>query len=80
VRYERATAAERKFLQAMTRCTGPPYHIADIAAALGKADQRAISVQRNALIRKGLVYSPRHGTLDYTVPRFADYLQRRSAA
>ncbi len=79
VRYERATAAERRFLHAMTRCDGPPYHIADVATSLGKADQRAISVQRNSLIRKGLIYSPRHGTVEYSVPRFADYLHRRSA-
>lgn len=77
VRYERATRTERKFLHAMAECSGPPYSIADVTAALGKKDQRSVSVQRNALIKKGLVYSPRHGTVDYTVPGFSDYLQRR---
>jgi hypothetical protein len=37
-------------------------------------------VQRNALIKKGLIYAPRHGTVDYTVPGFAAYLQRRGEA
>jgi hypothetical protein len=78
VRYERATAAERKLLHAMTRCAGPPYSIGDVTAKLGKSDQRSISVQRNALIRKGLIYSPRHASVDFTVPRFADYLKRRA--
>lgn len=77
VRYERAAAAERLFLQAMSRCDGPPYSIADVTAQLGKRDQRSISVQRNSLIKKGLIYAPRHGTLDYTVPGFAEYLRRR---
>ena len=40
-------------------------------------DQRLISQRRNALIRKGLIYAPEHGLLDYTVPQFADYLRRQ---
>lgn len=80
VRYERATASERKFLHAISRCEGPPYSIAAVTQALGKSDQRSISVQRSALIKKGLIYAPRHGTVDYTVPGFADYLQRRGGA
>ena len=80
VRYERASAAERDFLSAMSRCAGPPYAVTDITQELGKADQRSISVRRSALIKKGLIYVPRHGTVDYTVPRFADYLHRRSAS
>lgn len=76
VRYERATIAQRRFLHAMARCEGPPYHITDIAHALGKTHPRSISMKRNALIKKGLIFAPRHGTVDYTVPRFADYLHR----
>jgi hypothetical protein len=78
VRYERrATNAERDFLHAMARCSGPPYSIADITRALGKDDQRSLSVRRNTMIKKGLIYAPQHGCLDYTVPRFADFLKRR---
>jgi hypothetical protein len=77
VRYERrASNAERDFLHAMARCPGPPYSIADITRALDKDDQRSLSVRRNALIKKGLIYVSRHGYVDYTVPRFADYLKR----
>jgi hypothetical protein len=77
VRYERATTAQRRFLHAMASCDGPPYHVADIARALGKAHPRSVSMKRNALIKKGLIFVPQHGTVDYTVPRFADYLHRR---
>lgn len=80
VRYERASAAERGFLGAMARCEGPPYLIADVTRELGKTDQRSVSVQRDALIKKGLIYASQHGTVDYTVPRFADYLHRREAS
>jgi hypothetical protein len=77
VRYEgRATEAERRFLHAMARCAGPPYSMAEITRALGKANQRALSVRRSELIKKGLIYSPVHGAVDYTVPHFAYYLQR----
>lgn len=80
VRYEgRATKAERAFLHAMAECQGPPYGISEVTAALGKSDQRSISVRRNALIHKGLIYTPEHGTVDYTVPHFADYLRRQEA-
>lgn len=79
VRYEsKATRAEREFLHAMASCDGPPYAIGHITAALGKDDQRLISPRRNTLIRKGLVYAPEHGLLDYTVPHFADYLRRQN--
>ena len=64
----------------MSRCEGPPYLIADVTRELGKTDQRSVSVQRDALIKKGLIYASQHGTVDYTVPRFADYLHRRDAS
>jgi hypothetical protein len=73
----RATPAERDFLYAMTTCKGPPYSMAEITRALGKKDQRSLSMRRNGLIRKGLIYPPEHGLLDYTVPHFAEYLLRQ---
>lgn len=73
----RATPAERGFLYAMTSCAGPPYSIADVTRALGKSDQRSLSMRRNRLIQKGLIYAPEHGFVDYTVPRFAEYLARQ---
>lgn len=73
----RATIAEREFLYAMTNCDGPPYSMAEVTHALGKKDQRSLSVRRNNLIRKGLIYSPEHGFVDYTVPNFVGYLSRQ---
>jgi len=80
VRFERATKAERAFFYAMAACKGPPYSIAEVTRALGKKDQRSLSMRRNSLIRKGLIYAPEHGLIDYTVPRFAEYLARQRPA
>ena len=77
VRLERATPAERRVLRALAELDGPPYPIAALVQLIGKRSPRQLSVQRDSLIKKGLVYSPRHATLDFTVPLFADYLRRR---
>jgi hypothetical protein len=77
VRAERATDAERRYMRAMAGLGQPPYRTGDIVQALGKQSARQLSMPRDALIRKGLVYSPRTGELDFTVPMFADYLLRR---
>jgi hypothetical protein len=77
VRAERATDAERRVMHAMAGLGEPPYATGEVVHALGKRSASQLSVQRDALIRKGLVYSPRTGFLDFTVPLFADYLLRR---
>lgn len=77
VRAERATDAERRYMRAMAGLGPPPYATGDVVRALGKRSARQLSVQRDSLIRKGLIYSPRTGELDFTVPLFADYLGRR---
>jgi hypothetical protein len=77
VRVERATEAERRFMRAMAGLAAPPYSTSDVVRALGKRSASQLSVQRDSLIRKGLIYSPRTGQLDFTVPMFADYLLRR---
>jgi hypothetical protein len=80
VRAERATEAERRFMRAMAGLGEAPYATRDVVRALGKRSASQLSVQRDALIRKGLVYSPRTGQLDFTVPMFADYMVRRFPA
>jgi hypothetical protein len=77
VRAERATDSERRFMRAMAGLDHAPYATRDIVRALGKRSASQLSVQRDALIRKGLVYSPRSGLLDFTVPMFGDYMLRR---
>ena len=77
VRAERATEGERRFMRAMAGLGEGPYSIGDVVRALGKRSASQLSVQRDSLIRKGLIFGPRTGELDFTVPMFADYMRRR---
>lgn len=59
----------------MASLSAPPYPTSAVAQAYGANDQRGVSVHRDALIQKGLIWSPRRGRLDFTVPLFAEYLR-----
>jgi hypothetical protein len=74
-RFQLATDAEQRYLAAMASLGEPPLRTSDVARAYGARDQRGVSVHRESLIRKGLIWSPRRGQLDFTVPLFAEYLR-----
>jgi AAA ATPase domain len=74
-RFQLATDAEQRYLAAMASLGDPPYRSADAAQAYGARDQRGVSIHRDALIQKGLIWAPRRGQLDFTVPLFAEYLR-----
>ncbi len=79
-RFERATPAEREYLRAMADVMddGDPDATAttsSIAEALGRKPQ-SLSPARDALIKKGLVYSGERGRIAFTVPHFGRYLRR----
>ena len=78
-RFQLATDAEQRFLAALASLGDPPYRSADAARAYGARDQRGVSVQRDGLIHKGLIWAPRRGQLDFTVPLFAEYLRETHA-
>lgn len=73
-RFQLATDAEQRYLVAMASLEEPPYRSADVARAYGAKDQRGVSIHRDGLIQKGLIWAPRRGQLDFTVPLFAEYL------
>jgi hypothetical protein len=74
-RFEMATETEQRYLSAMASLGEGPYPVGEVAHAFGASDQRRVSMQRNALIQKGLIWSPRRGQVDFTVPLFAAYLK-----
>jgi len=74
-RFQMATDAEQRYLAAMAAAGDPPYRVGDVASAYGARDQRGVSEHRDGLIQKGLVWSPRRGQVDFTVPLFAEYLR-----
>jgi hypothetical protein len=83
-RYERATPAERDYLQAMAALArGLPagdgaVATAEVAAHLGRKPS-SLSPARDALLKKGLVYSAERGSIAFTVPHFAAYLRDQPA-
>lgn len=74
-RFQMATDAEQRYLAAMASLETSPYRSSEVANAYGVQDQRGVSVLRESLIGKGLIWSPRRGQLDFTVPLFAEYLR-----
>ncbi|WP_300460431.1 ATP-binding protein [uncultured Nocardioides sp.] len=78
-RYERATPAERDYLRAMADADSGEDPVgavatADVAAVLGKKPQ-SLSPARDALLKKGLIYSGERGRIAFTVPHFGRYLR-----
>jgi hypothetical protein len=49
-----------------------------VAEALGRNAQ-SLSPARDALLKKGLVYSGQRGRIAFTVPHFGRYLQQQDA-
>ena len=77
-RWERATPAQRDLMRSLADLAGDSSAaIADIASALGKTKSSHISVARNELIKKGLVYAPDRGLLAFTVPGMHDFIARQ---
>lgn len=76
VRVDRTTAAERGYLKAMASLGPGPHSTGDIASVLDKTTPQ-VNQFRDALIKRGLCYSPRHGHIDFTVPMFGDFISRR---
>ncbi|MGH8995306.1 MAG: hypothetical protein ACRDYB_04635, partial [Acidimicrobiales bacterium] len=73
-RFEMASDAEQRYLAAMASLGAPPYSTAEVARAWGAENQRQTSPHRDSLIQKGLIWSPRRGQVDFTVPLFAEFL------
>jgi hypothetical protein len=86
-RYERATPGEREYLRAMAdvavemAVTGQgriddigSVATADVAIQLAKKPQ-SLSPARDALLKKGLIYSAERGLIAFTVPHFGRYLR-----
>jgi len=76
VRFERATERERAYMAAMADLGDGPYRTKDVAGRLGRA-LSATSAMRDTLLKKGLIYSPDLGEVDFTVRRFAEFMRRR---
>ena len=75
VRFDRLTPKEREYVIAMAQLGGGPYRSSDIADVLTEKPQ-SLGPRRSQIISKGMIYSPSHGDIAFTVPMFNDYLNR----
>lgn len=75
VRYERLTPKEREYVIAMATLGVGPYRSSDVADALGEK-VTTLGPRRATIIAKGMIYSPAHGDIAFTVPLFEEYLAR----
>jgi hypothetical protein len=88
-RYERATPGEREYLRAMAELAVQyaenghetdevgSVATADIASHLERKPQ-SLSPARDALLKKGLIYSGERGRIAFTVPHFGRYLRAQA--
>ncbi|HEX5776170.1 MAG TPA: ATP-binding protein [Caulobacteraceae bacterium] len=75
VRFDRLTPAEKRYMRAMAALGPGPHRSGDIADQLGKK-VTSVAPIRNALIAKGMLYSPAHGDTAFTVPLFDGFMRR----
>lgn len=75
VRLDRLTKAEVDYVKAMASSGSGPYKVNDIAQVL-KKDPKSLGPRRASIIKKGMIYSPSYGDIDFTVPLFDDFLRR----
>jgi len=77
-RWERATPAQKTLLRALADVGGEqPAAIADLVTEMGKKRVSDLSVSRNELLKKGLVYAPERGLLAFTVPGMSTFIHRQ---
>ena len=75
VRFDRLTPREKEYLHILAILPAERHRSADVAERLGVSLQSAAPV-RNSLIKKGMIYSPAHGNVAFTVPMFDAFLLR----
>ncbi|HQU25516.1 MAG TPA: ATP-binding protein [Acidimicrobiales bacterium] len=82
-RYDKLGTLQREYVVTMARLMAsdarrPRQRVrsADVAQALGKSLQDCSPV-REGLIHSGLIHSPSHGDLEFSVPGFREYVARR---
>ncbi|OAI16444.1 AAA family ATPase [Methylomonas lenta] len=75
VRFDRLTPREKNYLRAMAELGKGPYRTGDVADKL-KVKINILGPVRASLIKKGMVFSPSHGDMAFTVPLFDEFMRR----
>ncbi len=75
VRFDRLTPREKDYLRAMAELGPGAHRTSDIADLLG-VKITTLGPVRAKLIKKGMIYSPAHGDMTFTVPLFDQFMHR----
>lgn len=75
VRFDRCTPSEKRYMRALAELGPGAHRSGDVAERLG-ARTSSFGPTRDKLIRKGMIYSPQHGEIAFTVPLFDAYMRR----
>ncbi|WP_427551137.1 AAA family ATPase [Methylomonas sp. MS20] len=75
VRFDRLTPREKNYLRAMAELGQGPYRTGDVADKLN-VKINTLGPVRASLIKKGMVFSPSHGDMAFTVPLFDEFMRR----
>jgi len=76
-RWDRASDFQKLYMRAMAADLDKPSRTSEISERLG-IEPNALSPRRAELIAKGLIYSPQHGTVAFTVPQMAAFINRQA--
>ncbi|HVX39712.1 MAG TPA: hypothetical protein VHB25_09075 [Gemmatimonadaceae bacterium] len=75
VRFDRLTPREQDYLRAMAELGPGPHSSGAIAETMGTISEN-VGPLRAGLIKKGMIYSPKHGETAFTVPMFDQFMRR----
>ena len=75
VRFDRLVPSEKYFLRAMATLGNGSHQMGDVADIL-KVKINSLGPLRAKLIKKGMIYSPAHGEIAFTVPLFDEFMVR----
>jgi DNA-binding MarR family transcriptional regulator len=75
VRFDRLTPSEKNYLRAMAELGPDAHRSGEIASVLG-VKLSSLGPVRSKLIKKGMIYSPVHGDMAFTVPLFDEFMRR----
>ena len=75
VRFDRLTPSEKRFLRAVAELGPGAQRTGDVADML-RLKVTSLGPVRAKLIRKGMIYSPAHGDMAFTVPVFNEFMIR----
>lgn len=75
VRFDRLTPLERDYMRYLAELGEGPQRSSEVARAMDRS-ARSVGPTRDSLIKKGMIYAPKHGLVAFTVPLFDAFMRR----